>query len=122
MSRVMLATKVVLAEHDRVTVLVFDEIDANVGGEMGTAIGAKLRTVAAGHQVICITHLPQVAALGEHHLVVRKTVQNGRTSAGITVATDEARVEELARMLGGKDSTSVALRHAREMLARSRRR
>ncbi|MEI6083669.1 MAG: DNA repair protein RecN [Verrucomicrobiota bacterium] len=118
MSRVMLATKVVLAEHDRVTVLVFDEIDANVGGEMGTAIGEKLRMVAGNHQVICITHLPQVAAQGAHHLVVSKTVQAGRTTAGITPVTGAARAEEIARMLGGKDSTSVALRHAKEMLQR----
>ncbi|MCG3148110.1 MAG: DNA repair protein RecN [Verrucomicrobiae bacterium] len=118
MSRVMLATKVVLAEHDRVTVLVFDEIDANVGGEMGTAIGEKLRTVAGGHQVICITHLPQVAAQGDCHYVVNKTVQGGRTNTGIAAVTGDARVEEIARMLGGKDSTSVALRHAKEMLTR----
>jgi len=118
MSRVMLATKVALAEHDRVTVLVFDEIDANVGGEMGTAIGEKLRMVAGNHQVICITHLPQVAAQGSHHLVVSKAVQAGRTTAGITPVTGDDRAEEIARMLGGKDSTSVALRHAKEMLKR----
>lgn len=116
MSRVMLASKVVLAEHDRIPVLVFDEIDANVGGEMGNAIGEKLRTVSAGHQVICITHLPQVAAQGRSHLVVSKSVQAGRTSAGILPVTGPARAEEIARMLGGRDLTSVAVRHAQEML------
>jgi len=115
-SRVMLAVKAVLAEHDRIPVLVFDEIDTNVGGEMGNAIGNKMTAVAANHQVICITHLPQVAVHGKHHFVVVKTVAEGRTKTEITPLTDGNRVEEIARMLGGRDSTSVALRHAREML------
>lgn len=116
MSRVMLATKVVLAEHDSIPVLVFDEIDANVGGEMGNAIGEKLRAVAASHQVICITHLPQVAAQSRSHLVVSKIVKDGRTSAGIAPIEGRARIEEVARMLGGRDLTSVTVRHAKEMV------
>lgn len=116
-SRVMLATKSVLARHDRVPVLVFDEVDANVGGEMGVAIGAKLAAVAADHQVICITHLPQVAARGSTHFAVSKRVDDGRTHTTISQVSGPAREEEVARMLGGKDLTSVALRHARELLA-----
>jgi len=119
MSRVMLAVKVVLAAHDRIPVLVFDEIDANVGGEMGNAIGGKLRTVAGNRQVLCITHLPQVAAQGASHYVVAKNVREGRTNAAIAPVTGPARAEEVARMLGGKDLTSVTMKHATEMLAKA---
>ena len=115
-SRVMLAVKAVLAKHDRIPVLVFDEIDSNVGGEMGSAIGAKLSTVAEQHQVLCITHLPQVAVHGAAHFVVTKDVRDGRTRTSIEPVAEDARAEEVARMLGGKDLTSVTLRHAREML------
>lgn len=115
-SRVMLAVKAVLAKHDRIPVLVFDEIDANVGGEMGNAIGSKLTTVAANHQVLCITHLPQVAIHGTTHFVVAKHVEEGRTLTAIQKVNDDERAEEVARMLGGKDLTSVTLRHARELL------
>ncbi|MBU0678793.1 MAG: DNA repair protein RecN [Verrucomicrobia bacterium] len=115
-SRVMLATKAVIADHDRIPVLVFDEIDANVGGEMGHAVGSKLAKVAEHHQVICITHLPQVARFGEQHLAVTKYVKEGRTFSNVDRLDNEARVEELARMLGGKDFTKVTLTHAREML------
>ena len=117
-SRVMLAVKVVLAGHDRIPVLVFDEIDANVGGEMGNAIGEKLRAVAGQRQVVCITHLPQVAAQGAGHYVVSKSVRDGRTLAGIAPVEGQARAEEVARMLGGKDLTSVTLKHATELLKR----
>jgi DNA repair protein RecN (Recombination protein N) len=115
-SRVMLALKAVLARHDKVPVLVFDEIDANLGGEMGNAVGRKLATVAEAHQVLCITHLPQVAVYGQHHLVVSKTITNGRTHVHVQPVEAEARAEEIARMLGGKNLTSVTLRHARELL------
>lgn len=117
-SRVMLATKAVLAAHDRIPVLVFDEIDANVGGEMGLAIGDKLAGVAASHQVLCVTHLPQVAVRGATHFVVSKSVQDGRTRTQMQLVEKEQRVEEVARMLGGRDLTSVTLKHARELLAR----
>jgi len=118
MSRVMLATKAVLADHDRIPVLVFDEIDSNVGGEMGNAIGEKLTAVASSHQVLCITHLPQVAVHGVSHYRVEKHVQDGRTKTQIVPIEEGERVDEVARMLGGKDITSVATRHAKEMLAR----
>ncbi len=114
-SRVMLAVKAVLALHDRIPVLVFDEIDTNVGGEMGNAIGDKLAGIAGNHQVICITHLAQVAAHGETHLAVRKTVREGRTYSNVGPITEEQRVNEIARMLSGK-TTKVAVEHAREMM------
>jgi DNA repair protein RecN (Recombination protein N) len=116
-SRVMLAVKTVLARHDRIPVLVFDEIDANIGGEVGRAVGRKLRGLATTHQVICITHLPQVAVYGQQHLMVGKEVRGNRTFARIATIEKSDRVEEIARMLGGRDSTTVTLEHAREMLA-----
>lgn len=115
-SRVMLALKTVLAEHDKVPVLVFDEIDANVGGEIANVVGSKLADVARLHQVICITHLPQVAAWGRRHFAVAKQVEGGRTHTHIRIVADADRVDELARMLGGADLTSVTLDHARELL------
>ncbi|MFH0880258.1 MAG: DNA repair protein RecN [Lentisphaerota bacterium] len=115
-SRVMLATKVVLARHDRIPVLVFDEIDSNVGGEMGNAVGRKLAEVAANHQVLCVTHLPQVAACGSSHLAVTKSVHDGRTFTEVKALAPGQRAEEIARMLGGRDLTTVTLKHAQELL------
>lgn len=118
-SRVMLATKGVLAGLDRIPVLVFDEIDANIGGEIGGVVGRKLKDLAGFHQVLCITHLPQVAAVGAHHHAVQKRVADGRTFTDVLPLDPPARVEEIARMLGGKTSTNVTLQHAREMLGSS---
>jgi len=120
-SRVMLAIKAVLARHDRIPVLVFDEIDANVGGEIGGAVGRKLAQVAKHHQLICITHLPQVASYGRTHLAVSKYVQKGRTFTEVKMLDEEERPEEIARMLGGKDLTSVTMQHAKGMLEQSSR-
>ena len=116
-SRVMLGIKVVLAAADRIPLLVFDEIDANVGGETACAVGHKLAQAASCRQVIAITHLPTVAACGAHHHAVRKEVQAGRTHTHVVALDHAARIEELARMLGGRESTSVTLRHAAELLA-----
>jgi DNA repair protein RecN (Recombination protein N) len=113
-SRVMLATKAVLARHDRIPVLIFDEIDANIGGEIGGAVGRKLAQVAEHHQLICITHLPQVAACGSTHLAVSKSVHEGRTFTEVQLLDKETRVNEIARMLGG--GTNVSQQHAQEML------
>ena len=118
-ARVMLATKSVLAAHDRIPLLVFDEIDSNIGGEIGRAVGRKLLHLAATHQVISITHLPQVAAFGQAHFSVSKHVEDNRTHTVIQRLSDDERVQELARMLGGSDLTSVVLEHARELLATS---
>lgn len=115
-SRVMLATKAVLAKHDRIPVLVFDEVDANIGGEMGLAVGRKLAALGASHQVICITHLPQVAVHGAVHHAVRKVVRDERTFTEVDLLDGEARVEEVARMLGGRDLTPVTLQHAKALL------
>lgn len=118
-ARVMLAVKTVVAEHDAIPVLVFDEIDSNIGGEVGRAVGDKLRAVARHHQVIAITHLPQSAVYGARHLAVAKAVSGGRTRSTIQPLEGEARVAEIARMLGGTSLTSVVEQHARELLARA---
>ena len=115
-SRVMLAVKTALSKIDSVPVLVFDEIDVNIGGRTAVAVGARLASLALGRQILCITHLPQVAACGHTHFAVEKSTRAGRTLTGIRMLDDEGRVEEIARMLGGRDATPVTLRHAREML------
>ena len=115
-SRVMLASKAVLAGHDRIPVLVFDEVDANIGGEMGIAVGRKLAQLGRSHQVLCITHLPQVAVHGGTHFAVAKRVRDGRTFTEVDRLEGEGRVEEVARMLGGRDLTKVTLQHARALL------
>jgi len=115
-SRVMLAVKAVLVRHDRIPLLVFDEIDANVGGEIANAVGSKLAQVGRSHQLIAITHLPQVAVCGTTHFAVSKTVRDDRTFTEIKLLEEVARTEEVARMLGGKDLTNVTLQHAQELL------
>lgn len=117
-SRLMLAIKSALAAQDSIPLLVFDEIDANVGGEIANAVGANMRVLANDHQVLCITHLPQVAAAANRHFVVSKQVAKGRTHSRLTEVTDNARGEEIARMLGGK--TESALRHAAALLGENR--
>ena len=119
-ARVMLALKSVLAAHDRTEVIVFDEIDANIGGETGRAVGERLREVARRRQVIAITHLPQSAAYGDRHLVVSKAVSGGRTRTTIAEVAGDRRVNEIARMLGGERPTGVVGKHAEELLRISR--
>ncbi|MEP6810357.1 MAG: DNA repair protein RecN, partial [Chthoniobacterales bacterium] len=113
-SRLMLAIKSSLAAQDAIPLLVFDEIDANVGGEIAHAVGAKMRTLAENRQVLCITHLPQVAAAAASHFVVTKEVSGGRTHSELREVKSKARREEIARMLGGQ--TESALRHAATLL------
>jgi DNA repair protein RecN (Recombination protein N) len=108
-SRLMLAIKSALAEHDAIPLLVFDEIDTNVGGEIAHAVGAKMQRLGRDHQVICITHLPQVAANASAHFVVTKDVARGRTFSNLHEVTGEARQEEIARMLGGKSDSALKL-------------
>ena len=115
LARVMLALKTVLAAEDRIPVLVFDEVDANVGGETANAVGEKMRQIAQNRQVLCITHLPQVAAPASAHFVAAKHVRAGRTLSEITHLDRKERVTELARMLGGQ--TDAARKHAEAMLS-----
>jgi DNA repair protein RecN (Recombination protein N) len=113
-SRLMLAIKSSLAAQDAIPLLVFDEIDANVGGEIANAVGEKMRKLSREHQVLCITHLPQVAAAAATHFVVTKEVTGGRTFSRLEEVKGKARQEEIARMLGGKSDS--ALKHAASLL------
>ncbi len=114
MARVMLALKTVLAAEDEIPVLIFDEVDANVGGETANAVGEKMKQIAAKRQVLCITHLPQVAAPADAHYVVTKQIRDGRTISEITLLDKKSRVTELTRMLGGQ--TDAARKHAEALL------
>lgn len=113
-SRVMLAVKSSLAGQDKTALLVFDEIDANVGGEIAHTVGAKMRSLGERHQVLAITHLPQVAASAATQFVVSKEIEEGRTVSHLIEVKGEARVDEIARMLGGRSESALA--HARELL------
>ncbi len=123
MSRTMLAIKTVLAAHDPVrTLVVFDEIDANVGGRLGDVLGQKLALLGRSHQVLCVTHLPQVASYAAKQWTIRKTSTSKRTSTTISpLTTDAARIEELAMMLRGEARTETTLREAGEMLKAARK-
>ncbi len=121
LSRVLLALKGVLAEEDRVATYVFDEVDAGVGGAVAEAIGVRLSRAAAEHQVLCITHLPQIAAFADCHFRVEKLTQAGRTVTRVRKLEHAERVEELARMLGGARITDTARQHAEQLIAEATR-
>ncbi len=116
LSRVVLALKAILAETESVETVVFDEVDAGIGGGVAEAVGKKLSFLAHHHQVICITHLPQIAKFGDHHFKISKHVEQGRTITNIDPLGDEERIKEIARMLGGVEITRATIDHAREML------
>ncbi len=120
LSRAMLGLRVALAERGgagRGPVLVFDEVDAGIGGEAGAAVGRELKALAAGAQVLCITHLAQVAACADAQIVVRKAEHAGRTTATARAVLHEDRVAELSRMLAGVEDSAHARRHAEELLS-----
>ncbi|MBI3910807.1 MAG: DNA repair protein RecN [Armatimonadetes bacterium] len=118
LSRVMLALKSAMADASPVRILIFDEIDAGVGGHTATVLGRKLRDLARGNQILCVTHLPPVASAADTHLVVQKRTRGERTSVTVRRLNEEERVGELARMLGGSQAT--ATEHARQLLATAR--
>ncbi len=115
LSRVMLALKSILAGFDRVPVMVFDEVDAGIGGKTAESVGTKLRTIAKSHQVLCTTHLPQIASKGDFHLKTEKGQRQERTFVEIRELAGNERLQEIARMLSGK-ITEVSLKHAKELL------
>lgn len=117
LSRVMLALKTALAKLDNVPTLVFDEVDAGIGGRVANQVGEKLAAVAAHHQVFVITHLPQIASRARHHLLVQKLDRDGITATTVGQLEDDARVRELARLLGGDPESDVSREHARELLS-----
>jgi DNA repair protein RecN (Recombination protein N) len=118
-SRLMLALKTILSDVDHTPTLIFDEVDTGVGGRGGQVVGEKLRDLARAHQVICITHLPQVAALGDGHLRIEKQVVDGRTRTAVSALLGSDRIEEFAAMLGGTPVSETTLRAAQELLLRA---
>ena len=118
LSRFMLAVKRVIADRDSVGTYIFDEVDTGVGGPTAEAIGRKLRSVSAQRQALCITHLPQIAAMGDAHLRVEKRIEGDRTFSQVVTLEDDARTEELARMVGGATVTETTRALARELLSR----
>ena len=115
-SRIMLALKRHLALVDKTPVLIFDEIDANIGGRMGRIIGEKMKLVAQSHQVVCITHLPQIASYAEQHFKIDKTVKNNKTFVAIDILSSKEQLEEIAEMIRGDEKTDVTRKQAKEML------
>jgi len=118
LSRVVLALKSILAASESVGTIVFDEVDAGIGGAVAEVVGHQLADLARYHQVICITHLPQIAKFGDQHFRISKRVAEGRTRTEITRLTPDGRTREIARMLGGEKITRVTLEHAKELLQR----
>ncbi|MBW2559528.1 MAG: DNA repair protein RecN [Deltaproteobacteria bacterium] len=121
LSRIVLAVKKVLAGTGAVGTVVFDEVDSGIGGAAAEVVGEKLKDVSCHHQVICITHLPQIACFGDTHFLVSKKVQGERTNAGMDLLSEEERLDEITRMLSGVEMTEKTRQHASEMLKMSRR-
>jgi DNA repair protein RecN (Recombination protein N) len=122
LSRIMLALKTIMAEKDEIGTLVFDEIDAGIGGKAAQKVAEKLEKISQSQQVICVTHSPLIAAIADHHLLLEKEVEKGRTRAIIYVLEEEERVEELARMLGGENSSAELKKHAGKILKKNKNR
>jgi len=121
LSRIMLAMKRIFAEESAVRTLIFDEVDAGIGGGIAEIVGRKLKEISRQHQVFCITHLPQIACFADSHYRVSKKESGGRTYVEVKELTDEERLEEIARMLGGVKITEKTLDHAREMLKNAKK-
>jgi DNA repair protein RecN (Recombination protein N) len=115
LSRVMLALKNILAEVDNLPVLIFDEVDAGIGGKTAESVGKKLKKISDKHQVLCTTHLPQIASLGNCHLQITKRQKNGKVFVEVKELSGKERQDEIARMLSGK-ITDASLKHAKELL------
>ena len=120
LSRIMLSLKNVIAEGDRVGTLIFDEVDTGVSGRAAQKIGRKLKQASAGRQIICVTHLAQVAAFADTHLLIAKTVRDGRTFTTVNALPQEERVQELARIMGGENLTPTVLASARELILQAK--
>ena len=120
LSRIMLSIKTVLADTDAVPTLIFDEIDTGISGRTAEKVGEKLEKIAKNHQVILITHLPQIAAKADRHFLIEKNVQEGKTKTEIHALNEEASVKELARLLGGEELTEAALQNARSLKAKTK--
>ena len=117
LSRIMLAIKTVLADEDAVETLIFDEIDSGISGRTAQMVSEKMNVLGRSHQIICITHLPQIAAMADSHYLIRKSVQNQTTVSTIRRLSEEESIQELSRMLGGVEITETVKESAREMRA-----
>src|SRR6056297_1503502 len=115
-SRIMLAIKSILADKDRIPILIFDEIDTGISGKIGRIVGEEVKKLSQSHQILCITHLGQIAGLGDDHLAVRKITSNKRNQTKIFRLNYEQRVEEIASLIGGHDITTSAKAKAKELL------
>jgi DNA repair protein RecN (Recombination protein N) len=115
----MLALKSVLADSDHTPTLVFDEVDVGIGGRSGQMVGQKLHQLASGHQVIVITHLPQIAAVAEHHFKIKKESRNGRTISRVVLLESADRIDEIASMIDGEPPSATSRKAALEMLERA---
>ena len=111
----MLAFRTILADSDEVGTLIFDEIDSGISGRTAQKVAEKMHETASAHQVICITHLPQIAAMADRHFLIEKTVKEEKTQTEVTPLSHEQEIHELARMLGGAAITEATLKNAREM-------
>ena len=120
LSRIMLSIKTVLADTEGVSTLIFDEIDSGISGRTAEKVGEKLQKIAKNHQVILITHLPQIAAKADHHFLIEKTVEEGATHTRIHPLKEKESIEELARLLGGDEISEASLENARELKAKSK--
>ena len=117
LARIMLAMKNVLAEQDQVSTLIFDEVDTGVSGRAAQKVAEKLRSVARNKQVLCVTHLPQIAAMGDTHMLIAKSERDGRTYTTVTPLDHNGRMQEVARIIGGAQITETTLKSAEEMLS-----
>jgi DNA repair protein RecN (Recombination protein N) len=115
-SRIMLAIKTILAESDRIPLLIFDEVDTGISGRTAGLLGEKLLSISLNHQVLCVTHMAQIAAKAAHHLLIEKNVYNNETTTKARYLTDDQRVKEIARLLSGDENERKALDLAQEML------
>lgn len=115
-SRIMLALKMIFGEADTIPTMIFDEVDAGIGGKTAAAVGQKLALLADNHQVICITHLPQIASCANRHFSVSKVEQDGRTLTQVEVLDEPGRIDEIARMISGQEISEASRRHARELI------
>lgn len=122
LSRIMLSINSVLTDSDSASTMIFDEVDAGISGSASQKVGRKLKDVANGHQVICVTHQAQIAALADTHFLIKKNVKDGKTFTEVRRLSFEQRKEELARIIDGLNITEISLRHAEEMLGGAKQR
>jgi DNA repair protein RecN (Recombination protein N) len=116
LSRIMLALKSIFSKHQGVTSIIFDEVDTGVSGRVAQSIAEKIYKVAVGSQVLCISHLPQVAAMADTHLYIAKNIKGGRTKTSVSSLKTEEKIKEIGRMISGTEITDLTKQHAEELL------